>query len=62
MFIIGDIHGYTFDWKTGKRGFDYIMGMIQSTLHGTNIIQVGDFGMSNDINRIASFLSSLNIE
>jgi len=60
MFVIGDIHGYTLDWKTGKRGFDYIMGMIENTLQGANIIQVGDFGMTNDVNRMNKILKKFN--
>lgn len=60
MFVIGDIHGYTLDWKTGKRGFDYLLKLVEDNLQNANIIQVGDFGMTNDINRMSNFLTKLN--
>lgn len=60
MFLIGDVHGYTLDRKYGKRGFDYLLKLVEDDLQNSNIIQVGDFGMTNDINRMNNFLNELN--
>ena len=54
MFILGDIHGYSLG------GFDHLKFLIKTRISDSNIIQVGDFGMSNNIVLMTNTLIELN--
>lgn len=60
MFILGDIHGYTRDQKTGLSGFETLKWFIETQIVDSNIIQVGDFGLTDNIQLMNRTLIELN--
>lgn len=54
MIFLGDIHGYT------EGGFDHLHWLIKTRISDSNIIQVGDFGMTNNIRYMNETLIKLD--
>jgi len=54
LIILGDIHGHT------QGGFDHLKWLLKTRISDSNIIQVGDFGLTRNIRYMVRTLLELN--